>query len=529
MQDTIDQSGKKEVWKKEEMSSPSRRKRYSKHKGSKLRKILKKFKKWYKSTFKINSTPNPHKYFNKLIKRAAIKRRKQTYAALRLSFQKLFAKKEQLNTRSRKRKFSIKRKKIQKEIKKVAINPIVDLTKKKKTNIYVKFERELLLKKIKAPVTNLFKKESISSKKSKKRTFTYYFEREQRKLRSQRFKQFKLKIVTAPKRFIKGTLKGTKKVLKFIFGIRKEYRLLKIDFIRVKENVELKNRLVYTYLNSTISFLLSFIIIFFINQIVTVYVCSLYNIPTLLHSFGGFINYNSRYRQIMDYFDIIYLVGPYSYLWTRFNIIVIFGAAPFLSLLMAVLFYKLFLISKTKLKFLKLFFLWSLINSFNMFFGAYIAGAITRSGFIKFSEWIFYSNKYDISEIIMMVCSMIVLITIGYFTRTFFLKAADHKDLTIPKNRIYYLFAQVLLPYLSGILFLVLISVPYIVHFNIFIYLPIFLVVATAVVSPRGFQKENVSVSRHKRDYNILKYGTFLLFLIILIFKMFFYKGITFA
>ncbi len=528
MVETSDQSGNKEIWKKDENETRPRRKLYSKRKESKIKKLARKLKKWYNTTFRANAVPNPYKYFSKQRGIASAKRRKQFFQRLKSSIFSSNKSVVEINSDVRqKRKSSRKSSKLKKELKKIALKPITDLTKKKKINIYTKFQREVLLNTIKEPIAGLFSNKKSGGSSKTKRSFKYYFEKEQRKLRQEKYKKIKNNIITAPVRLIKSTARSLKKFFKFILNFRKQFALLRNDLNRISINSELKDRLIYTYLNSTLSFLLSFILIFFINQIVTVYLLSLYNIPTILHSMGGFINYSDRYRQIMDYLDIIYLVGPFSYLWTRLNIIVIFGTAPFLSLLLAVFFYRLYGIAKTKLRFLKVFFLWSLINSFNMFFGAYIAGAITRTGFIKFSEWIFFSNKYDIGEIIMMTCSMIVLITIGYFTRTFFLKAADHKDLTIQRNRIYYLFAQVLLPYISGILVLLLISVPYIVHFNIFIYLTIAFVVVTSVVSPRGFQKENITVIKQKRDYNILKLGTFLLLLILLVFKIFFYKGIT--
>ena len=529
MQETIDQSGKKEVWKNEDVLSRPKKIYSNKHRENKIKKLLKKIRKWYKTNFKSNTVPNPYKYFNKQRRNAESKKRKQKIAKLKESFKEIFKNDDSQNKTTQRRKTGNRRKKIQKELKNLALKPITNFTKKKKKdeNIYIKYQRRILLKNIKDPITNLFKKKAIGVKSKKKKSFNYYFQKEQRKLRLQRYNQIKSNISYIPYRFVTGISKTFKKIFKIIFSFRKEYKLLKDDILRVYKNTDLRSRLIYTYLNSTLSFLLSFIIIFFINQLITVYICSIYNIPTLLHSLGGFINYSPRYRQVMDYLDIIYLIGPYSYLWTRFNIIIIFGAAPFISLLLAVIFYKLYGITKSKVRFLRLFFLWSMINSFNMFFGAYIVGAITRSGFIKCVEWIFFSRKYDIEEIIIMVLSSIVLITIGFFSRTFFLRISDHKELTISRNRSYFLIAQILLPYLTSIAFLILISFPYLVHYNLFIYLPIFLVVITAVVSPRGFQKENVTIVRNKRDYNILKYGAFLLFLIILVFKIFFYKGIS--
>ena len=224
MQETIDQSGKKEVWKKEDVLSRPQKKYSNKHRENKIKKLLKKIRKWYKTNIKANTVPNPYKYFNKQRRNAESKKRKQKIAKLKESFKEIFKNDDSQKQTTQKRKTGNRRKKIQKELKKLALKPITNFTKKnkKEENIYVKYQRRILLKNIKDPIINLFKKKAKGVTSKRKKSFNYYFQKEERKLRLQRYKQIKSSTLNIPYRFVTGTLKIFKKLFKIIFSFRKE-------------------------------------------------------------------------------------------------------------------------------------------------------------------------------------------------------------------------------------------------------------------------------------------------------------------
>ncbi|MBM3437333.1 MAG: hypothetical protein FJY07_14100 [Bacteroidetes bacterium] len=150
----------------------------------------------------------------------------------------------------------------------------------------------------------------------------------------------------------------------------------------------------------------------------------------------------------------------YSYLYTRVALIVIFGTGPLASLIIAFVFYRLYLWARTTTEFAKLFFLWGSFHAFNLFFGSYISGVLTRTGFIYTSEWLFISNIFDVEEIIFLIISIVVLLIIGYFATKQFLHAASSASLIDPKYRTLYILGQVVIPWLAGNIILFLSNAP---------------------------------------------------------------------
>jgi hypothetical protein len=198
-----------------------------------------------------------------------------------------------------------------------------------------------------------------------------------------------------------------------------------------------------TLINSLALFLLSFLLVYYVHQFATILTARIFNIPTKLYS----------YR-------IDWPLYTYSYLYSRRALIVIFGMGPLLCLLMGIGAYRLFLTVRFKTVFLKSFLLWTAFHAFNLFFGAYIVGVITRTGFIYTSEWLFLSNVFDVEEIVMMIVSIIVLLIAGYFSTRQFLLASDVSEIIEPRYRILYLMTKVLIPWLAGTLILYGVNIP---------------------------------------------------------------------
>lgn len=336
----------------------------------------------------------------------------------------------------------------------------------------------------------------------------------QRELKEKRVKQIKQLIIdikSFPNRSIKKIKNTFKSILNGFINIKSKWNLLLLNIKRINQNQELKARFIYTYINSSLAFLTTYILIFFLNQLLTTFICSAYSIPTVLY-----------------YFDIIYQVGPYSSLWNRFNILLIYGSAPFFSLLLSVIFYQLFKISKNKFKYLRIYFLWGMINSFNLFFGAYIVGAITRTGFIYFTEWLFFSYMFDIEEIIFMVSCLITMVSIGYFSSDFFLSSADNRDLITFKNKPFYKFAQIFLPWLTGILILNIFNLPNITVYNLLLYASLLLIIMPAMVDYHNYKTQQIVIIKSKQKYTFLKWNLFVSFIIILLIRFVLNDGIWF-
>lgn len=326
-------------------------------------------------------------------------------------------------------------------------------------------------------------------------------QRELREKRNKKIKKLINDLKTLPKRSIRFISNTAKSIFDYIINIKSKFYDLKTNIARINSDKELKSRFIFSYTNSTTAFISTFLFVYFANQIITSLLCASYSIPIVLY-----------------YFDIIYQVGPYSTLWNRFNILIINGSAPFFSLLLSVLFYRFFKFTKTRFKYLRIYMLWGMIHAFIFFFGAYIVGAITRSGFVYFTEWLFFSYMFDIEEIIFMVCCLIALLSIGYFSSDFFLSTADNKDLISFKNKKYFKYAQIFLPWLTGIIILIIFNIPNITVYNLLIYSSLLLIIIPAMLDYQNYKTQQIVIVKSKQKYSFLKWniiGSILLIIII--------------
>lgn len=201
----------------------------------------------------------------------------------------------------------------------------------------------------------------------------------------------------------------------------------------ISKEKELRWGFLKTLVNSTFLFVLAFFVIYFLSQLITIYIAQLFDIPTVLYS----------YR-------IFWPLYTYSTLYTRMALIVIFGTGPFVCLLIGIVFYRIFLWIRRFNLIAKTFLLWLVFHAFNMFFGSYIVGVITRTGFIYTTEWLFLSDVFDTEEIVFLIVSIVVLVIIGYFSTKHFISATNSSPILEPKLRLHYLISIALLPWFLG-------------------------------------------------------------------------------
>ncbi|MBN3035306.1 MAG: hypothetical protein JW861_06945 [Bacteroidales bacterium] len=215
------------------------------------------------------------------------------------------------------------------------------------------------------------------------------------------------------------------------------------NLAQVSRDTGLRRTLIAGTVNSTAFYVLAFIGTYMLSQYITIVTASFYDIPTKLYS----------YR-------IYWPLYTYSTLYTRGALIVIFGMGPLVCLILGLVFYRIYLWLCHRTLHLKIFLIWIVIHFLNNFFGAYISGVITRTGFIYTSEWLFLSNILDTEEILFLIISVVALIVVGYFSTRHFLSTASMEALVVPKNRQFFLLGRVLIPWIFGNLILVAINMP---------------------------------------------------------------------
>jgi len=206
---------------------------------------------------------------------------------------------------------------------------------------------------------------------------------------------------------------------------------------------ELRKKFGFAYLHSTAYLVLAFMLIYVLYQVITILVASSYHIPIVWY-----------------YYRLKFPLYTYSPLYTREALVVIFAMGPILSLMLAFVFLKLFFTENVILKRFQLFYLWGFICGANMFFGAYIAGFITRTEFIYTSEWLFMSRMFDSEEIVFTIISLVMMLVIGRIVTPLFMISSGSVTLVKPGFRLFFMLSRVVFPWLTAVLVLFLITLP---------------------------------------------------------------------
>ena len=317
--------------------------------------------------------------------------------------------------------------------------------KRRRTETWQKFKKRLA-----DFIANPFAKHKLSSDERERQRFKQFQRKERREERKKWWAKFKKN----PFRFIFPSKKrrapegGYLYVYNMTRLERKELAALKRkqnreNFKKVISTPDLRQKFIFTYLHSTAYFIFSFMLIYIIYQVVTIGMASSFNIPVVWY-----------------YYQLKFPLYTYSPLYTRAALVTIFAIGPIASLMVGFVFLKLFFTKNVILKRFQLFFLWGFISGSNFFFGSYISGFFTRTEFIYTSEWLFMSNIFDIEEIIFTVISFVVMLIIGRIITPLFLLSSGSVTMIKPEFRLYYILSQVVLPWLTGMVILFLITLP---------------------------------------------------------------------
>jgi hypothetical protein len=212
---------------------------------------------------------------------------------------------------------------------------------------------------------------------------------------------------------------------------------------------DVRKKFAIVFLQSTAYYVLAFLIVYVIYQLVTILVASVFHIPVTWY-----------------YYQLKFPLYTYSKLYTRPALVLIFGAGPIISLLLAFLSLKSFFNKQSVSNHFQLFYLWGIINGVNMFFGAYIIGFLTRTEFIYTSEWLLMSSVFDIEEMVFTLVSIGMLLIIGRLLTPLFLVSSGSVTLLTPEYRLFFIYSQVILPWVAGIgIFFLIVSPHYYIPF----------------------------------------------------------------
>ena len=224
---------------------------------------------------------------------------------------------------------------------------------------------------------------------------------------------------------------------------------------------------------------------------VTAAVAALFQIPTEIHYFRAIFN------------------TPLWW-WNQPNVILTFSAGPVASVFFGMICLRLFFKYRKEKGWTRLFYLWGYHHGFNLFFGSYVAGVISRSGFRHASNWAAIPMEV---EYMIAIGAMVCMFLVGFLSVKFFLQMAISQSLLVNHKRNRFITALVLFPWAMGSLTIILLKSPKITYNEALVLLMMFTSVVPVYISQRFFYEVSIIKYEKRIRLNWLYLGALVLFL----------------
>ncbi|MCF8364460.1 MAG: hypothetical protein K9H16_01670 [Bacteroidales bacterium] len=204
------------------------------------------------------------------------------------------------------------------------------------------------------------------------------------------------------------------------------------------------------FLNSLSYFIIAFIFMYMLGQLATAVAALQFD-----------------YSSIIYYYKLIYTID--SGAWTSDSVKLLYSLAPLLSLLTGIIFLIIFIRIYDHLAYYKIFFLWCFAYAVIWSFGALLAGTILDKG-IGYVVMYFY--LLDTGKLIISLFSLTMMLIISTLTTKWFLFSANSYFNELNEhNRAFFTFAHILLPLLVGTAIMIVVKLPQIRYYELFILL----------------------------------------------------------
>lgn len=200
--------------------------------------------------------------------------------------------------------------------------------------------------------------------------------------------------------------------------------------------------------NSTVLFLIAYILIFGLTSLVTAISAS---------AFG--------YTTEVQYNQILYFVRSYD--WTSDSVKAIFSTGPIVSLIIGILLWILYSKVSEETGILKLLVVWMIIQCIIFFFGDMMMGALFSKGF---GYVIMYLYFMDTGKLIITLFALATMFTLGLLmARQLLFTANTYVDMLPGDQARKFSLFQFLIPFVAGNLVIILVKLPGISMYEIFL------------------------------------------------------------
>jgi hypothetical protein len=184
--------------------------------------------------------------------------------------------------------------------------------------------------------------------------------------------------------------------------------------------------------------------------------------------------------------------------WNQPNVICTFSSGPVFSAILGIVCLRFFFLFRKGKNWKRLFFLWGYHHGFNLFFGAYVAGVISRSGFRHASNWAAIPVEI---EYFIAIGAMVCMFLVGFLSVKFFLQMAISQSLLLHHKRNKFITAMVFTPWFFGSLTMIAMKTPMITYNEALIFLMMFTSVVPVYIAQRFFYE--VSIVRFEKNLRI--------------------------
>jgi len=230
--------------------------------------------------------------------------------------------------------------------------------------------------------------------------------------------------------------------------------------------------------NSTVAFVVSYLFVFYLNLFSIVFT-------------AGMFDYDISF----NFSHIIYHVKQTD--WTHDSVKVIFGSGPLLTFIIGLLSLVAYASMSEETEKIKLYLLWLSLNAFNYVFSGIIIGIIFKVRIAHLFIWMYFND----SQLLMMaiVGFFGILITAFVMTRRIAFSANIYFNDLNERNFPFFIMSQIILPFLLGVMLVVLYFVPqiHVMEMYVWIGLAIILLICSVNISkydPVYFDEEERSV-----------------------------------
>lgn len=245
-------------------------------------------------------------------------------------------------------------------------------------------------------------------------------------------------------------------------------RTIKIKIKEFRADAPKRRLLTLISFNSTVLFLLSYFSLFLFAQAVTVVSAGFFDYPVTVH-----------------YYEIYFNISLEA--WYQDSVKTIFSSGPLVNFAIGITFLIIYSNIRESTAPFKLFFLWGFLHAVNMLFGAMLIGTLFETGVGHVISWMYIM---DTGKVLYSIVSIFLLVIAGIITTKQFLISGNTYYNEINKtNRTSFIVSQVLMPYLTGNVFLIILRQPRFIFYDTFIMVTMIICILPIIATYKSYNE----------------------------------------